>query len=196
MTSTPAQALWAEEDAATWGDWHNRYPEVVARHGGDRLSGLDTWYGQTLPELLGSRQPPYLLRDELVRVTEWKMRRGVWRGRNLALVRQNAAETVERTSRAAFALVPDVRKPVATLAELDGVGVATASAVLAALRPDVYPFFDELIANAVPGLGAVAFTLPYYLRYAERLRERATRLGPPWTPHAVGQALWAAAGGK
>ncbi|HEX2569879.1 MAG TPA: hypothetical protein VH877_10020 [Polyangia bacterium] len=194
--SPPAEALWAEEDAGIWSAWHGRYPEIVAHHGGERLSGLDTWYGQTLPELLRNRQPPYLLRDELVRVTEWKMRRGVWRGRNLALVRQNDAATVERTSRAAFALIPDVRKPVAALAELGGVGVATASAVLASLRPDVYPFFDELIAKAMPGLGAVAFTMPYYLRYAERLRERAVRLGPPWTPHAVGQALWAAAGGK
>jgi hypothetical protein len=194
--SPPGQALWAEEDAAVWAAWHGRYPEIVALRGGERLSGLDAWYGQTLPELLGSRQPPYLLRDELVRVTEWKMRRGVWRGRNLALVRANDPAAVDRASRAAFALVPDVRKPLATLAELGGVGVATASAVLAALRPDVYPFFDELIADAIPGLGTVAFTLPYYLRYAERLRERAARLGPPWTPHAVGQALWAAAGGK
>jgi hypothetical protein len=196
VSSLTAQTLWAEEDAALWGTWLARYPEVVARHGGERLTGLDVWYGQTLPQLLGSRQPPYLLRDELVKTTEWKMRRGVWRGRNLALVRGNDAATVERTSRAAFALIPDVRKPLAALAEFGGVGVATASAVLAALRPDVYPFFDELIADQIPGLGTVAFTLPYYLRYAERLRERAARLGPPWTPQAVGQALWAAAGGK
>jgi hypothetical protein len=48
----------------------------------------------------------------------------------------------------------------------------------------------------VPGLGAVAFTLPYYARYAAALRERAGRLGDGWTPVMVERALWADRGGK
>ena len=71
--------------------------------------------------------------------------------------------------------------------------------MLAAARPDVYPFFDEVVAAQIPDLGPVAFTLAYYARYAERLRERAATLaaGCPeagWTAHAVGQALWATGG--
>ena len=42
----------------------------------------------------------------------------------------------------------------------------------------------------------VAFTLPYYLRFADALRERAKQLGGRWTPVLVERALWAHSGGK
>ena len=99
-------------------------------------------------------------------------------------------------SRNALEAIPDPRAPIATLMWLDGVGPATASSVAAAAAPQVYPFFDELVAHQVPGLGPVAFTLPYYLRYAEALRERARRLGEGWSPVLVERALWSNAGGK
>ena len=123
------------------------------------------------------------------------MKRGVWRARNLLLVKNNPEEAVRAASEAAFTLAPDPRKPVARLMELDGVGPATASALLSAIRPDVYPFFDEIVAAQIadPPLGPVAFTLPYYLRYAARLRERAAQLGGDFTPQAVSQALFAVA---
>ncbi len=79
---------------------------------------------------------------------------------------------------------------IARLAKLKGVGPATASAVLAAARPDVYPFFDEIVAARLPGLGEVAWTLGYYGRYAEALRGEAERLGGDWTPAALERALW------
>jgi len=125
------------------------------------------------------------------------MRRGVWRARNRALVAANDLALVEQISTDAFAAIPDPRRPVAILSRLDGVGPATASAVLAALRPDQYPFFDEVVARQIPDLGEVAFTLAYYLGYAECLRERATQLDAvcphqPWTAQDLSQALWAA----
>ena len=153
-----------------------------------------------MPGILAARDPAHLTLDELERVTRWKMGRGVWRARNLALVRGNDPGEVRRLSAEAFALMPDPRRPVALLARLAGVGPATASAVLAAARPAVYPFFDEVVADQIPDLGPVAFTLPYYLRYAERLRERAAALAAAcpedgWTAHAAGLALWANAAG-
>jgi hypothetical protein len=42
----------------------------------------------------------------------------------------------------------------------------------------------------------VAWTLGYYARYAEALRERAAALGVGWTPAMVERALWAHVGGK
>ena len=128
------------------------------------------------------------------------MHRGVYRARNLQLVRANGATEVETASREAFAAVPHPTAPVARLARLKGVGPATASAVLAAARPDLYPFFDDVVAELIPDFGKVDFTLRVYARYAERLHERAALLtvgcGDGWTPHAVGCALWAIAGGK
>jgi len=81
------------------------------------------------------------------------------------------------------------------LCKLSGVGPATSSAVLAALRPDLFPFFDEDVAKQIPQLGKVAFTQSYYVQYSEALRSRAQALAKasasPWSAQDVAQALWA-----
>jgi hypothetical protein len=134
-------------------------------------------------------------------VTAWKMKRGVWRERNRLLVQGNALSVVRKISRDALAAIPDPRKPVDILSQLDGVGPATSSAVLACHTPAIYPFFDELVAAQIAGLGKVAFTASYYQRYAAELRQRAERLRKTcthrvWTAHDVSQVLWSASGGK
>jgi hypothetical protein len=111
-------------------------------------------------------------------------------------VRSNDAADVIETSTAAFAEMPHPTSPVAALAKLKGVGPATASAAVAAARPDVYPFLDELVAAQLPGLGPVKWTMSYYSRYAESLRAAARELGGEWTPFRLEQALWAYIGGK
>jgi hypothetical protein len=185
------ESLWANDKPAAWTAALESYPAVIEARVVSRLPELDRWYRDELPGLLAARSPGSFTLDELVRVTEWKMKRGAWRARNLVLVRGNDPDAVETASREAFALIPDPRKPVARIAELAGVGPATASAMLAAVRPDLYPFFDEDVAAQIPDLGPVAFTMPYYIRYAARLREHAAELGDDWTAHAAGMALWA-----
>jgi hypothetical protein len=188
--------LWTDPDPTRWRAALERYPEVVERQGVDRLPALDRWYRDELSGAIEGRSPAHLTRAELVRVTEWKMARGVWRPRNLGLVRSNSEEAVVETSSEALARVPDPRRPISILARLSGVGPATASAVAAAAAPGTYPFFDDIAAAAVPALGKVAYTLAYYVRYAEALRGRAAELGDGWTPVAVERALWSEAGGK
>jgi hypothetical protein len=188
--------LWTSDSQKAWRDALDSYDAVVEAQGVARLPELDAWYRDQLPAAIAERRAPHVTHDELVRTTEWKMARGIWRGRNLALVRGNAPAAVVRRSTAALAAVPDPRLPIALLAELDGVGPATASAVAAAAAPDLYPFFDELVGAQVPGLGTVAFTPAYYAKYAAALRERAARLGTEWSPMTVERALWAHVGGK
>jgi hypothetical protein len=188
--------LWA---AAAAKDWHaalDRYEAVVDAQRVARLSELDRWYRGELPALLAERRPAHVTLPELVRLAEWKMARGVWRAPNLVLVRGNAPAAVVETSAAALAAVPHPTAPIARLATLAGVGPATASAVASSAAPETYPFFDELVAAQVPGLGAVAWTLAFYARYAEALRTRAGALGAAWTPAMVERALWSNAGGK
>src|SRR5262249_45444801 len=156
-----SDSLWASVDAGRWRADLERYAAVVDAQDVRRLSELDRWYRQDLPVVLAGRAEPYVTRDELVRVTEWKMARGVWRQRNLFLVRSNEADLIERRSREALARVPDPTAPIATLTKLAGVGPATASAVAAAVAPATYPFFDDLVAGQVPDLGPVDFTLKY-----------------------------------
>ncbi|HEX2206817.1 MAG TPA: hypothetical protein VHG93_03990 [Longimicrobium sp.] len=190
------ETLWKSDEPAEWQAALDRYEAVIERQGVARLPELDRWYRTELPGAIAARRAPHVTHDELVRVTEWKMARGIFRPRNLVLVRGNPADVVEKTSTAALAAIPDPKRPIALLAELAGVGPATASAIAAAAGPDLYPFFDELVAAQVPGLGPVAFTPAYYAKYAAALRDRATELGAPWTPASVEQALWAHAGGK
>ncbi|MDE3089213.1 MAG: hypothetical protein KGJ80_07490 [Chloroflexota bacterium] len=185
-------------------DWHaalERYAEVIRAQQVNGLPEIDAWYREELPTLIVARKPAYITLAELERATVWKMKRGVWRERNRLLVIGNPSAKVKQTSREAFAAVPDPRKPVDILSTLAGVGPATSSAVLACYASAVYPFFDELVAAQIPGLGKVAFTAVYYQRYAAALRERTADLNAQcehreWTAHDVSQALWAASGGK
>jgi hypothetical protein len=172
------------------------YEGVIGRQGVARLTELDHWYRNELPALIAGRRPASLNAAELVRLTEWKMSRGVWRAPNLVLVRSNDPAAVAATSQAAFAAIPHPTAPIATLVRLKGVGPATASAALAAVAPGLYPFFDELVAAQLPGLGPVAWTSSYYARYADALRKAAQASGDEWTPTLLERALWAHVGGK
>ena len=188
--------LWTSDTLADWQQALETYDDVIARQGIVRLPDLDRWYRVDLPATIAARQKPHVTLADLVKLTEWKMTRGVWRARNLALVRGNDPDQVVQTSTAALAKAPHPTAPIAGLAELAGVGPATASAIAAATMPSVYPFFDELVAAQIPGSGKLEYTLSHYARYATALRERADRLGHRWTPDMVERALWAHVGGK
>lgn len=172
------------------------YPEVVERQGVEGLAELDRWYHDELPGLIQGRTPAHLTLPELERITEWKMKRGVWRGRNLALVRGNDPAEVERVSAAGLKKIPHPTAPIAELARLKGVGPATASAAVSAAAPHLYPFFDEVVAAHLPLAGPLAWTLSYYARYAEAMRRAASELGDDWAPATLERALWAHSGGK
>ncbi len=188
--------LWPSHDPNDWLEALASYESVVERQGLARLSELDRWYRDVLPGAIKRRDAAHVTLEELVKITEWKMARGVWRAPNLALVRSNPPGVVVRTSTDALAKIPHPTAPSVALATLAGVGPATASAVTAAMAPDLYPFFDELVAHQVPALGTLAWTHAYYARYAAAVRERAVQLGDGWTPVMVERALWAHVGGK
>jgi hypothetical protein len=189
-------SLWASEDGAEWRRALERYEAVIESQGIDKLPERDRWYRQQLPRLIAARDPAHITLEDLVRVTEWKMTRGVWRGRNLVLVKGNDPKAVVDTSARALALAPDPKQPITVLASLAGVGPATASAVAAAAFPGFYPFFDDIAAAQAPGLGPIAYSAAYYGRYSDALRRRAEALGSGWTASDVERALWAHAGGK
>lgn len=190
------KTLWTSDGLEDWKTALESYDDVVARQGVAALARLDRWYRNELPDAIAGRSPPHVTHAEIVKLAEWKMARGVWRARNLSLVRGNDSKLVMRTSADALAKIPHPTAPISTLTELAGVGPATASAVVAAASPAIYPFFDELVAAQIPGLGGVTWTLAYYRRYAEALRERADQLGHRFTPVMVERALWAHVGGK
>lgn len=188
--------LWSSNSQAAWLAALDAYESVITNQKVAKLQALDGWYRDELPAAISKRKLPHIVHDELVKLTEWKMARGVWRAPNLVLVKGNAPDVVVALSTEAFANVPHPTAPIATLAKLHGVGPATASAVAAAFAPAIYPFFDELVAAQIPALDKVAWTMGYYGKYANALRERAAELRGDWTPVNVERALWANVGGK
>lgn len=188
--------LWSSHSHEEWQASLDAYEGVVAQQDVAKLPELDAWYRNELPGAISKRPTPHIIHEELVKLTEWKMARGVWRAPNLVLVKGNSPDIVVTISTEALGKVPHPTAPIATLAKLAGVGPATASAVAAAFAPAIYSFFDELVAAQIPALGKVAWTMGYYAKYAAALRERATMLGGDWTPVTVERALWANVGGK
>ena len=192
----PVKTLWTSDAPEDWTHALERYDDTIALQKVKPLEELDRWYRDVLPDAIAARARPHVTLAEVVKLAEWKMARGVWRAKNLLLIRGNDPALVVRTSTDALAMSPQPTAPIAALAELAGVGPATASAVMAAAQPDAYPFFDELVAAQVPGLGTVTWTLGYYRKYADALRNRSASLGKHWTPVMVERALWAHVGGK
>lgn len=207
--------LWNTQNCDTWRDTLNQYDALIAAHAVNQLPELDAWYRGELPRLLASRKPAYVTKDEFLEILRWKMKRGDWRESNRLRIVNTDARTIKKAAQDGFTAARDLdssvptaskeyKLPIQLISALDGVGPATASAVLAPFRPDLYPFFDEWIARQIaaqiPTLGKVAFTPSYYWKYADALRAQAQELqetcGKEWTAHQVGQALWVASGGK
>lgn len=188
--------LWSARASDAWNSSLHSYAAVIERQGVAKLPEVDAWYRDELPGLIASRRLVHITLPELIRITEWKMHRGVWRAPNLVRVRSNPPETVIEVTVRGLARCPHPTQPLGEIASLDGVGPATASAVAAAFLPNVYPFFDELVAAQIPELGPVKWTLGYYAKYAGHLRMRAADIGTEWTPVMVERALWASVGGK
>jgi hypothetical protein len=194
MTARPD--LWSNQDPAAWQAALDAYEAVIDRQGSRRLPEHDRWYRNDLPEIIGARTPRHVTLDDLARIVEWKMTRGVWRARNLALAKSNDRDNVIKVSADAFAADLATTRPLTILGALFGVGPATASAVIAAVHPAEFPFYDEIVGAQIPDLPPVDFTLKIYTRYAAALRVRAAEFGPDWTATQVERALWSNAGGK
>ncbi|KAG0356929.1 hypothetical protein BGZ54_000554 [Gamsiella multidivaricata] len=76
------------------------------------------------------------------------------------------------------------------MAELKGVGPATASGA-----PVKVPFMADETMDSVPGLGTIAYTIPYYIKFATKVIEKAAELKKKGStivdsPHLVEKALW------
>ena len=187
--------LWRSDDVSAWHAALDGYDAAIAALPNAKLTGHDAWYREALPSLVHARAPMHVTHDEMVRITEWKMARGVWRAPNLVLVRNNPPGAVEAATSDASALLDVPAKALAAVSALGGVGPATASAVLAVMAPERFPFFDEIVTGQVTphveGMGKIAWTAPYYRKYAAALVARADALSAGWHATMVERALWA-----
>jgi hypothetical protein len=88
--------LWDSNTLTDWQRALESYGDVIARQGIPRLPDIERWYRVDLPATIAARRKPHVTLADLVKLTEWKMTRGVWRARNLALVRGVPPSAVAR----------------------------------------------------------------------------------------------------
>ena len=89
MVSTVGD-VWGSPDVEQWQFALQRYDATIACQKPVALAALDHWYQHVLPSDIAERPVAHITPDELVRITEWKMARGIWRVPNVVLVRGNA----------------------------------------------------------------------------------------------------------
>lgn len=197
-----SEALYVCEDIAVWRRLHAKYWQVVeAKSRGkgkksEKLLTLDRWFQVELPAAIAKRPERYVTLPELVKLMEWKLTRGKFRPRLQQLVATNSEEVVEKCSRKAFSLLPDIQASITELSSLKALGPATASAVLAAGAPERAAFMADEAVESVPGLRPIQYTAKHYALYLSKIAERTNTLNKAdsqsdWTPHKVELCLWA-----
>ncbi|XP_023663922.1 uncharacterized protein [Paramormyrops kingsleyae] len=194
--------LFSCEDPALWRRIYKSYWRVVELKSmakgkkPGKLLPLDKWYQDELPKAIASRPQRFLTHPELLKVMEWKLTRGKFRPRLQQLVATNPSETVEKCTKKAFSLLPDIQAAITELSSLKALGPATASAVLAAGSPELAAFMADEAVESIPYLKPVQYTAKHYSLYLQRVVERSCSLNEAdseknWTPHKVELCLWA-----
>lgn len=165
---------------------------VAAQRKRPELIELDRFIHDELPSLIKSRSPHYLQHSELAQIMKWKLTRG--KNRPLQkLVESNTTKAVTDASSLAFRQIEEncsTEDIFDSIMTLRGVGVATASAVLAILAPEKFPFMADEVVESVTDDGR-EYTMKVYEKMKRSLIEKAKNL--EWDAERVGRALWTCA---
>jgi hypothetical protein len=160
-----------------------------------------------LANRFAARKPPHFTREDLVLIMEWKHTDARWRERAVNGI-QSATDVflVGLTSKiGSFDLPRLVRE---FEGKINGVGVASFSAIVTAARPDLFCVIDDFGLRAISHYYDPAWvraiyrdkksgnfqpTYKDYFPYVEFCRTTTTTLGKTgqrWTPRLVDMALW------
>lgn len=131
---------------------------------------------EALPGRIRDRKPqPHITRDELIKLMEWKLKKGKWRPQLMGYVKALNAKAVKDASIASFQELRDgkVKEAFEKMCELKGVGPATASAVLAAVDPNIPFMADEALEAVASEIGPRKYTMTHYMKYLSLMQEKA-----------------------
>jgi len=157
------------------------------------LPELNEWWTTELPS------KDHIVGKDLSDICKFKLTRGKMRPIQ-AIVDSNPDRLVVETSRRAFAMLKlgKWKEALDTLSDFKGVGVATASFIVAPLCPSDCPAMVDEALEAV-GLSR-DYTLSVYLLFRKLLMDKAQWLNSNsakgqrhWDAETVGKALWSQA---
>ena len=150
----------------------------------------DNWRENELPKIIETQK--HMTLKQLERLMIWKLRRGMFRPTLMGLIRRNDNKVVIDITKSAFeAARLDTGEGLDTLCKLQGVGPATASAILAVYLPSEVPFMSDEAMDAVLGLPR-SYTKPQFLQFQKAVSNKANKLGAMWSPALIEKALWSA----
>ncbi|BDA44681.1 hypothetical protein COCOBI_06-1590 [Coccomyxa sp. Obi] len=203
-------SLWTIDEPLPWLDHLDAAKDRLQALQDDRLIELEGWFWEQLPEVIRERSPPQLHAEEIVKIVEWKLKRGKWRPKLLDYAKSLKEDDVRRNSEEAFSKASKITERANTRADLDGealrdalqsltrlkgVGPATASAILTACCRDVPFMSDEAMAAALTG--RKLYTAARYMEFARAVRLKADqltdKLGRRFHAQDVERALWSEA---
>ena len=190
-----ARSLFQCSDLDSWTQASHGYAQCAAALEAagkrDGFAALDTWVWRDAGKVVRDAS---LGTDGLGQLMRWKLMRGAFRPSLQKLVESNADATVEACCAKAckgFEGAAGVAASLKTLAELKGVGPATASLLLSASYAAV-PFMSDEAYAAATGAKPKSYSMKEYLAFHAAVEAKSKELGSEdWPPRRVEQALWA-----
>jgi len=180
-----------------WQELHGLYNETLSLISNNSkmklLENLDHWYNCELREEI--QKTFSINKQQLIQIAEWKMTRGVWRPRNKSLIGNNSDATVVKTTKESFKILQEetdispesIKRSLSHLCKLEGIGPATASAVLSAFSSQI-PFMSD------EGLGyfniPLKYTLSDYMCYYTKILALSKELKGDCSLRTLEQAIW------
>ena len=186
-----AKRLSKSTDVKLWQLVESQYDTEII-HQINNFNEVDGSY-QNLRDRLQDDSKTYITKEELLTVVKWKFMVGKPRHALMKHLQANSETSIKEQSTIAIREAKDknIKVAIETLADLKGVGPATASAVLSLVAPDAFCYmYDEVIETFLPKRN---YTLSTYLSTNDHCIEVASKLGNGWTPCRVAKVLWAAA---
>ncbi|CAF1109195.1 unnamed protein product [Didymodactylos carnosus] len=213
--------LWSSDDPSVWLAEYSSlddkspslasiYKSRIQQLNKSNLLELNNWINEELPSIVKSRSPFHLLKNELNQLMKWKLLHGQYRPRLQQLIESNSETSIIDCTKRAYTIAQQtsnnqeqylsiVKSAIKILCELNGVGPATASAVLSIIEPNQFPFMGDEAMNSIPKLKPIKYTIEHYLLFVQEIRKKVQLLQKNsldndnkqfWTANRCVQCLW------